>query len=66
MEIDFDELEGLSIQDKLVSLLHRLDREQELNQFVIWLENEKGKCVAAQIAVLSKEPAWELCVRASR
>jgi hypothetical protein len=57
-EIDFDDLEGASLQERLVSLLHRLDREQSLNHFATWLENERARCVGAQIAVLSKGREW--------
>jgi len=57
-KIEYEDLVGSNLEDRLVSLLHKLDLEQELSRFVTWLENERGKCVSAQITALSNEPAW--------
>jgi TIR domain-containing protein len=53
-----DNLEGLSLTEKLLSLLHKMKLEHSLDDFVRWLEYEKKRCVEAQISELSKTPAW--------
>lgn len=49
---------GLSLHDRLVSLLHHVSREGLIETFAVWLTIEKTRCVELAIASIRKQPQW--------
>lgn len=62
-EIDPNCLEGGSIHEKLVFLLHRVSNEGLLNDFITWLEVERTRCVKTQLRKLASQSAWNWAIR---
>jgi len=61
--IDPNSLEGASLHEKLVSLLHRVSNEDLLNDFATWLEAERTRCISAQLKKLTSQAAWNWAIQ---
>ncbi len=61
--LDPNSLEGTSLHEKLVSLLHRVSNEDLLNDFASWLEVERTRCVKAQLKTLTGQAAWNWTIK---
>ena len=52
LEIDPTDVEAPTLQDRLLKLLHKLDAEGTMEDFLKWLEEEHGACVVHQLQKL--------------
>lgn len=48
-EIDEGSLRGESLHERLIDLLHTMNRDGQLIRFADWLQNERGACVNVQL-----------------
>jgi hypothetical protein len=57
-EVDMSRLQGTSLQERLISLLHTVTDEGLLASFSGWLEIERKRCVQHSLEVLEKDGGW--------
>lgn len=54
-QIERNDIPGSSLSERLVHLLQQVELEDQLGLFMRFLEDERGKCVKAQLARLRQE-----------
>jgi hypothetical protein len=59
-ELDPGEIEGTSLNNRVLSLLHHVRRDGVISSFIEWLFLERARCFAQNLMKVRSQPQWAL------